>query len=77
MKKSMFLLLVVVMIASLALGACATPTTAPTVAVTEAPVVTEAPLSPKPRCHRAPCHRSSRCNRSCSNQNRNITSFDW
>ena len=48
MKKSLFLLIVVTMIASLALGACATATTAPTVAVTVAPVVTEPPAAATP-----------------------------
>ncbi len=45
MKKSIFLLIAVVTIASMLLGACAKSTTAPTVAVTEAPVVTEAPAA--------------------------------
>jgi branched-chain amino acid transport system substrate-binding protein len=43
MKKSVLLLVAVVTIAALVLGACTSPTTAPAVAVTSAPVVTEAP----------------------------------
>ena len=48
MKKSMFLLIAIIMIAALALSACAQPTAAPTQAVaTEAPTATKLPQPPQ------------------------------
>lgn len=45
MKKTLFVLISVLVLSAILLSACATPTAAPTAAPTEAPVVTEAPTT--------------------------------